>query len=112
MRRAQRRRREAGGVRTQPPRAFGHVASRADFHYLRLYRLHRTAAFFITRAKRDMNALRVFTAPRTTARTAFAFATTIWSSYAASAAKTPKYGKTLTFLTNNMSLTATTIAAL
>ena len=46
-----------------------YVMDRGYLDYSRLYALHQAGAFFITRAKRDMNARRVYSAPQI-ARTA------------------------------------------
>lgn len=40
-----------------------YVMDRGYLDYSRLYALHRAGAFFITRAKRDMNARRLYSAP-------------------------------------------------
>jgi IS4 transposase len=42
-----------------------YVMDRGYLDFLRLYRIHQTGAFFVTRAKRGMDARRVYSAPTT-----------------------------------------------
>ncbi len=84
---------------------------RGYLDYSRLYAPHRAGAFFITRAKRDMNARRVYSAPNNRED-----GVRIRDDYPELIRRIrftyPETGKTLIFLSNNMSLPATTIAAL
>ena len=73
--------------------------------------VHRTRAFFVTRAKRDTNALRVYGAPNNR-KDGVRIRDDSRELIRRIRCKDPENGKTLIFLTNNMSLTATTIAAL
>ena len=91
-----------------------------DFH--RLFRLHQSGAFFVTRAKNNLRARRVYSAP--TDRSTGVIAdqrVTLEGFYAIQdypehirriRFADPTTGQTLIFLTNNTSLPATTIAAL
>ena len=99
-----------------------YVMDRAYVDYARLYRLHQAGAFFVTRAKRGMRAWRVYSA--TTERstgvicdqrirlTGFYSAKDYPEHLRRVRFKDPESGKTLVFLTNNMTLTALQIAAL
>ena len=99
-----------------------YVMDRAYVDYARLYRLHQAGAFFVTRAKRGMRARRVYSA--TTERstgvicdqrirlTGFYSAKDYPEHLRRVRFKDPESGKTLVFLTNNMTLTALQIAAL
>jgi len=91
-----------------------------DFH--RLFRLHQSGAFFVTRAKNNLRARRVYSAP--TDRDTGVIAdqrVTLEGFYAIQdypehirriRFADPTTGQTLIFLTNNTSLPATTIATL
>ena len=73
--------------------------------------VHRTRAFFVARAKRDVDALRVYSAPNGR-KDGVRIRDDSLELIRRIRRKDPENGKTLIFLTNNMSLTATTIAAL
>ena len=99
-----------------------YVMDRAYVDFARLYRLHQAGAFFVTRAKRGMRARRVYSA--TTERdtgvicdqrirlTGFYPAKDYPEHLRRVRFKDPESGKTLVFLTNNMTLSALQIAAL
>ena len=99
-----------------------YVMDRAYVDFARLYRLHQAGAFFVTRAKRGMRARRVYSA--TTERstgvicdqrirlTGFYSAKDYPEHLRRVRFKDPESGKTLVFLTNNMTLSALQIAAL
>jgi hypothetical protein len=99
-----------------------YVMDRGYIDYARLYTLHQVGAFFVTRAKSNMDARRLYStiADRTTGvicDQSIAFN----GRYAAQdypeqlrriRYRDPESGKTLVFLTNNTSIPALTIAAL
>jgi transposase len=99
-----------------------YVMDRGYIDYARLYTLHQAGAFFVTRAKSNMDARRLYSAiaDRTTGvicDQSIAFN----GRYAAQdypeqlrriRFRDPESGKTLVFLTNNTSIPALTIAAL
>jgi len=99
-----------------------YVLDRGYLDFARLYRLHQTGAFFVTRAKRGMDARRVYSA--TTDRTTgiicdqmirlngFYTSKDYPEHLRRIRFKDPESGKTLVFLTNNTALPALTIAAL
>ncbi|PWB55623.1 MAG: IS4 family transposase [Nitrosomonadales bacterium] len=99
-----------------------YVMDRGYLDFGRLFALHQAGAFFVTRAKRGMNARRVYSMP--TDRTTGMICdqrVLLNGHYSAKAYpeqlrrirfKDPETGKTLVFLTNNTALSATTIAAL
>ena len=99
-----------------------YVIDRGYLDYSRLYGLHRAGAFFITRAKRDMNARRVYSAPNNREdgvicdQRILMNGARIRDDYPELMRrirfKDPETGKSLIFLSNNMSLPATTVAAL
>ncbi len=99
-----------------------YVMDRGYLDYSRLYAMHRAGAFFITRAKRDMNARRVYSAPSNRNDGVICDQRILMNGLRIRddypelirriRCKDPETGKTLIFLTNNMSLPATTIAAL
>jgi hypothetical protein len=103
------------------PGAF-YVMDRGYIDYARLYVLHQAAAFFVTRAKSNLDARRVYSSP--TDRSAGVIcdqAIALNGFYATKdypehlrriRYKAPDTGKTLVFLTNNTALPALTIAAL
>ena len=103
------------------PGAF-YVMDRGYMDFKRLYRLHQAGAFFVTRAKNNLQARRVYSAP--TDRDTGVIAdqrVTLEGFYAIQdypehirriRFADPTTGQTLIFLTNNTSLPATTIAAL
>ena len=97
-----------------------YVMDRGYVDFARLYRLHQAGSFFVTRAKRAMRARRVYSA--TTERSTGVICDQrirLTGFYAAKyypehlrrvRFKDPESGKTLVFLTNNMTLTALQIA--
>ena len=99
-----------------------YVMDRGYLDFTRLYAMHQAGAFFVTRAKRGMDARRVYSAP--TQRDAGVICdqrVMLNGFYAAKAYpdhlrrirfKDPESGKALVFLTNNTTLPALTIAAL
>ncbi len=99
-----------------------YVMDRGYLDYARLYQLHQARAFFVTRAKRGMDARRVYSATidratgvicdQTIALNGFYAAKDYPEQFRRIRFKDPKSGKTLVFLTNNASLPALTIAAL
>jgi len=90
--------------------------------WTRLYQMHQAGAFFVTRAKRGMNARRVYSAriDRTTGvicdqrimLNGFYTSKHYPEHLRRIRFKDPETGKTLVFLTNNTTLFALTIAAL
>jgi hypothetical protein len=99
-----------------------YVMDRGYLDFARLYRMHQLGAFFVTRAKTNMNARRVYSA--NTDRTAGVVcdqAIALNGFYGSQnypehlrriRFKDPETDKTLIFLTNNTTLPALTIAAL
>ncbi len=99
-----------------------YVMDRGYLDFARLYAMHQAGAFFVTRAKRGMDARRVYSS--STQRDAGVICdqrVMLNGFYAAKAYpdhlrrirfKDPESGKTLVFLTNNTTLPALTIAAL
>jgi len=99
-----------------------YVMDRGYLDFSRLFALHQTGAFFVTRAKRGMDARRVYSMPsdRSTgiicdqriALNNFYIAQDYPEQLRRIRFKDPESGKTLVFLTNNTALPALTIAAL
>ena len=99
-----------------------YVVDRGYLDFKRLFKLHQAGAFFVTRAKRGMNARRVYSRPtdRTTGvicnqmiRLNGHYVGKAYPKYLRRVRfKDPASGKTLVFLTNNTSLPPLTIAAL
>ena len=99
-----------------------YVMDRGYLDFARLYKLHRSNAFFVTRAKRGMNARRVYSAPTDRSTGVLCDQTIALNGVLVSKKyplhlrriryKDPKTGKTLVFLTNNLTLPALTIAIL
>ena len=99
-----------------------YIMDRGYLDFSRLFRLHQAGAFFVTRAKRNMNAHRLYSAP--TDREAGVICDQrisldgyyIGQDYPELLGrirfKAPDTGKNLVFLTNNTALPALTIAAL
>ena len=95
---------------------------RGYLDFARLYRLHLARAFFVTRAKRGMDARRVYSAATDRAAGVICDQTIAMNGFYISKDypdhlrrirfKDPESGKTLVFLTNNTTLPALTIAAL
>jgi len=99
-----------------------YVMDRGYVDFDRLYRIHQAGAFFVTRAKRGMDARRVYST-RTDRNTGvicdqlirlngFYVARDYPEHLRRIKYKDPESGKTLVFLTNNTALTALTIATL
>jgi IS4 transposase len=98
------------------------VIDRGYLDFSRLFTLHQTGAFFITRAKRGMDARRVYSMPTERSTGILCDQRIALNSFCASQNypgqlrrirfKDPASGKTLVFLTNNSTLPAYTIAAL
>ena len=99
-----------------------YVMDRGYLDFTRLHRLHQAGAFFVTRAKRGMNARRVYSTPvdRSTGLTCDQFVM-LTGYYPVRndpehlrriKFKDPESGQTLVFLTNNTALPALTICAL
>lgn len=99
-----------------------YIMDRGYFDFARLYKLHQVGAFFVTRAKRGMDARRVYSAvtDRATgvicdqriAMNGFYVGKDYPEHLRRVRFKDPDSGKTLVFLTNNMLLPPLTIAAL
>ncbi|MHB0927132.1 MAG: IS4 family transposase, partial [Gallionellaceae bacterium] len=99
-----------------------YVMDRGYLDFSRLFALHQTGAFFVTRAKRGMDARRVYSmlADRDTgiicdqriALNGFYVSQDYPEQLRRIRFKDPESGKTLVFLTNNTALPALTIAAL
>jgi hypothetical protein len=99
-----------------------YVMDRGYLDFDRLYRLHQAGAFFVTRAKRGMDARRVYSAATDRATGVICDQAIALNGFYVSKDypehlrrirfKDPKSGKTLVFLTNNTTLPALTIAAL
>ncbi len=98
-----------------------YVMDRGYVDFARLYPMHQTGAFFVTRAKKGMNARRVYSAPTERSTGMIRDQTIHFNGFYGNRDypehlrrirfKDPESGKTLTFLTSNMSLPALTIAA-
>ena len=100
-----------------------YVMDRGYLDFARLYKMHQAGAFFVTRAKRGMNARRVYSA-RTDRTTGVICDQTHRAEWLLRRRriipehlrrvrfKDPESGKTLVFLTNNTTLPPLTIAAL
>lgn len=103
------------------PGAF-YVMDRGYLDFKRLYRMHTEGAFFVTRAKRGMDARRLYSAPvdrttglicdQTIALNGFYAAQRYPEHLRRIRFKDPDTGKTLVFLTNNTRLPPETICAL
>ena len=99
-----------------------YIMDRGYLDYARLYMLHQARAFFVTRAKRGMNAHRVYSTKtdratdvicdQAIALNGFYVAKDYPEHLRRIRFKDPESGKTLVFLTNNTSLPPLTIAAL
>jgi hypothetical protein len=99
-----------------------YVMDRGYLDFARLYLMHRTQAFFVTRAKSNTRLRRLYSAPvdRNTGiicdQTVALTGTTSHKDYPEYLRrirfKDPETGKTLVFLTNNFTFSATTICAL
>ncbi len=99
-----------------------YVMVRGYVDFARLYQMHQAGAFFVTRAKRGMNARRVYSSKtdrtsgvvcdQTIAMNGFYIAKDYPEHLRRIRFKDPESGKTLVFLTNNTALPPLTIAAL
>jgi hypothetical protein len=99
-----------------------YVMDRGYLDFARLYKMHQAGAFFVTRAKRGMDARRVYSTPtdrdtgvicdQRIALNGFYISKDYPEYLRRVRFKDPESGKTLVFLTNNTSLPALTIAAL
>ena len=99
-----------------------YVMDRGYLDFARLYEMHQAGAFFVTRAKRGMDARRVYSSPTQRDTGVICDQRVMLNGlYSARAYpehlrrlrfKDPASGKTLVFLTNNTSLPPLTIAAL
>ena len=98
-----------------------YVVDRGYVDFARLYVLHQAGAFFVTRAKSNIDAHRVYSAPtdRSTGDLRpdhlpgrLLHPSGLPRTSAAIRFKDPESGKTLVFITNNFSLPAATICAL
>jgi len=99
-----------------------YVMDRGYLDFARLFALHQTGAFFVTRAKRGMDARRVYSMPVDRITGIICDQRIMLNGYYIAQDypeqlrrirfKDPESGKTLVFLTNNTALPALTIAAL
>lgn len=99
-----------------------YVMDRAYLDFDRLYALHLAGAFFVTRAKSNLNTRRVYSAMSDRSTGIMCDQTVALNNFCARRDypahlrrirfKDPESGKTLVFLTNNFALPATTICAL
>jgi transposase len=99
-----------------------YVMDRGYVDFTRLHRLHQSGAFFVTRAKANMNARRVYSAPSDRENGIICDQTIALSGVQTRLHypehlrrirfKDPETGKTLVFLTNQRTLPAATICAL
>lgn len=99
-----------------------YVMDRGYLDFARLFAVHQTGAFFVTRAKRGMDARRVYSMPVGRSTGIICDQRIVLNGYYISKDypeqlrrirfKDPETGKTLVFLTNNTALPALTIAAL
>ena len=99
-----------------------YVMDRGYLDFGRLYKMHQGGAFFVTRAKRNLNARRIYSAAKVRTAGVICDQTIAMNGFYTSQDypehlrrirfKDPETGKTLIFLTNNTVLPALTIAAL
>jgi hypothetical protein len=99
-----------------------YVMDRAYVDFLRLHRLHLAGAFFVTRAKSNLDAHRVYSSKTDRSRGIICDQTILLDGFYTRQEypeqlrrirfKDPETGKTLVFLTNNFTLPAATICAL
>jgi hypothetical protein len=99
-----------------------YVMDRGYLDFERLYTLHQALAFFVTRAKSNLDARRVYSAATDRATGIICDQTITLNGYHSRQHypahmrrirfKDPESGKTLVFLTNNFTLPATTVCAL
>jgi len=98
------------------------VMDRGYLDFSRLYALHQAGAFFVTRAKSNLDARRLYSAPTHRSRGVIADQTIVLNGFYTAQAypeqlrrirfKDPESGKTLVFLTNQTTLPALTICDL
>jgi hypothetical protein len=99
-----------------------YVMDRGYLDFARLYQMHQAGAFFVTRAKRGMDARRVYSVKTDRSTGVMCDQRIMFNGFYTSKHypehlrrirfKDPETGKTLVFLTNNTALPALTIAAL
>ena len=99
-----------------------YVMDRGYLDFARLHRLHEAGSFFVTRAKRNMDALRRYSHPVDRSTGVFFDQTLVLQGYKSSKDypetlrgiryKDPETGKRLLFITNNTALPALSICAL
>jgi IS4 transposase len=99
-----------------------YVMDRGYLDFGRLYHMHQCSAFFVTRAKRNLNARRIYSAAKIRAAGVICDQTIAMNGFYASQDypehlrrirfRDPETEKTLIFLTNNTALPALTITAL
>ncbi|HEY8096532.1 MAG TPA: IS4 family transposase [Methylobacter sp.] len=99
-----------------------YVMDRGYLDFARLHKMHQAGAFFVTRAKRGMNARRVYSTKTDRSSGVICDQVIALNGFYVSKSypehlrrirfKDPESGKTLVFLTNNTSLPSLTIAAL
>jgi hypothetical protein len=99
-----------------------YIMDRGYLDFARLFKLHQSGAFFVTRAKRGMNARRVYSSATDRATGVICDQRIALNGFYVRRDypehlrrvkfKDPESGKTLVFLTNNMALPPLTIAAL
>ena len=99
-----------------------YIMDRGYLDFARLFKLHQSGAFFVTRAKRGMNARRVYSSATDRATGVICDQRVALNGFYVRRDypehlrrvkfKDPDSGKTLVFLTNNMTLPPLTIAAL
>jgi hypothetical protein len=99
-----------------------YIMDKGYLDFSRLYTMHQCAAFFVTRAKSNMNSRRVYSAPVDKTTGLVCDQTNALDGHYASKDypedlrsikfKDPQTGKVLVFLTNNMTLPALTITAM
>ena len=98
------------------------IFPREYFDFARLYLLHQAGAFFVTRAKTNIDTRRLYSAPSDRANGIICDQTIVLAGIQTNQLypehlrrirfKDPETGKTLVFLTNQRMLSATTICAL
>ena len=99
-----------------------YIMDRGYLDFGRLYKMHQGGAFFVTRAKRNLNARRIYSAAKVRSAGVICDQTITMNGFYTAQDypehlrrirfRDPETGKTLIFLTNNTALPALTIAAL
>jgi hypothetical protein len=99
-----------------------YILDRGYLDFARLYAMHQAGAFFVTRAKENINARRVYSHPANRASGVICDQRVMLNDFYSAESypdhlrrirfNDPETGKTLVFLTNNTTLPAVTIAAL